>query len=988
MKLRTHQASYCAEPLEPRTLLAEITSGQMISDSLPTPGASDTYSFTANAKESVSLVVGATGGINFLPYVQVFAPNGVALNAINSNSFDAENLLQSGTYTAVVRDVGNDHTGTYNLSFFRAPATQLVDADSRPTVSNQRNIGSIDRGDIDVYTFSANAGDSISIDTAALNGVNFLPRLRLFAPNGVALTGFVDAAYPTQLPQTGTYCVTVRDAGDDHVGSYAFTMIRMPETPLPDADSGPVFSNQRRIGAIEPGDLDVYTVDANAGDAIAVDVGAISGTNFLPVVRVFAPNGSPLTDFVGSASLDQLAQTGTYSIAVYDYGSDHVGTYGFTVLRMPATPLTTVADADSGPTLSNQRQIGTIDPGDLDVFTFEAGAGDSIGIDVGSLGGVNFLPLIRVFAPNGLPMSGFVGSFEGVQMPLTGTYYVAVHDNGNDHTGTYALTMLRFPAEPVFDTESGTILSNQRRVGAIDSGDLDVFTFHANAGDSVAIDVGAASGVNFLPLIRVYAPNGLPMDAFAGSAAFDQLPQTGTYSIAVHDNGDDHTGTYGITMVRATTASASVQLIDADSGPILSNQRRSGVIDSGDLDVYTFDADAGDSIALNVGGTGGVNFLPLMRVFAPNGLPLSGYISSFDASNLAQGGTYTVAVHDNGNDHTGSYGISLARMPSTQTADPSDLDGGAIASGQTRSGSLNAGDLDVYTINLTQGANVTIRAGVLAGVNFLPRILLYAPNGVLLANQTGNPATITFTNAPVTGTYYVLVRDNGDDHVGSYSLSIDTPLVSDTTPPQMLFARYNAQAAAAQVLVGMSESLGATLAVTDLTVQNLTAGTNIPTANLTATFNASSNEIVIGFPGYATPRLPEGNYRVTILAGSVADAAGNSPTIPLSLDFFFMNADVNQDRRVDGKDLYRLNSNWQGRAATFAQGDLDLNGVVDQADLDILIGKWQQVLPAPPPGQPLAASPLRRQPIVNTVFFIPDPTEVGQLSGTTTEQLQ
>jgi len=145
---------------------------------------------------------------------------------------------------------------------------------------------------------------------------------------------------------------------------------------------------------------------------------------------------------------------------------------------------------------------------------------------------------------------------------------------------------------------------------------------------------------------------------------------------------------------------------------------------------------------------------------------------------------------------------------------------------------------------------------------------------------------------------------------------------------------------------------------------------------------------VIGFPGYATPRLPEGNYRVTLLAGSVADAAGNSPTTPLSLDFFFMNGDVNQDRRVDGKDLYRLSSNWQGRAATFAHGDLDLSGVVDQADLDILVGKWQQSLPAPPPGQAAATSPLRRQPIVRIVFFTSDQTVVDQGSDTATEQLR
>jgi hypothetical protein len=64
---------------------------------------------------------------------------------------------------------------------------------------------------------------------------------------------------------------------------------------------------------------------------------------------------------------------------------------------------------------------------------------------------------------------------------------------------------------------------------------------------------------------------------------------------------------------------------------------------------------------------------------------------------------------------------------------------------------------------------------------------------------------------------------------------------------------------------------------------------------------------------------------------------------------------------------------------------VDLSGVVDQADVDILLGKWQQTLPAPPPGQSMATSPLRRQPFVATVFLDSDRTVIEQTSGTAME---
>src|SRR6185503_7174157 len=98
--------------------------------------------------------------------IQLFGPDGAPL-ASNSGQtgggIDLVNLAQTGTYSVVVRHAGDTFNGNYALTMFRAPSTQVVDADSGLITSGQRLTGSIDPGDIDVYTFTASANDSIAL---------------------------------------------------------------------------------------------------------------------------------------------------------------------------------------------------------------------------------------------------------------------------------------------------------------------------------------------------------------------------------------------------------------------------------------------------------------------------------------------------------------------------------------------------------------------------------------------------------------------------------------------------------------------------------------------------------------------------------------------------------------------------------------------------------------------------------------------------------
>jgi hypothetical protein len=142
----------------------------------------------------------------------------------------------TGTYTVVVstRDVGNDASGAYALTMVRAVAPYtLSSGDQGGALSNGGNhAGTIHVGDLDPWTFTATAGQSILVDIAE-TGVNsaFVPWIRLFGPTGALVSfgenwGDLGAQIKVTAPATGTYTVVVstRDVGNDASGSYVLTL--------------------------------------------------------------------------------------------------------------------------------------------------------------------------------------------------------------------------------------------------------------------------------------------------------------------------------------------------------------------------------------------------------------------------------------------------------------------------------------------------------------------------------------------------------------------------------------------------------------------------------------------------------------------------------------------------------------------------------------------------------------------------------------------
>ncbi len=961
------------EHLETRRLLTAIASGERVTGNIS--GTPETVEFTVAAVAGDSLLFSLGELVNFSPRLQVFAPdNSIAGQITGSTSFTDANLqvdlisvAQAGTYRAVVGSTSG--SGGFALSMVKVPGAQPFD--EGPLVSGQRKEALLDRGDLDVYTFTASAGDSIIVSMGELE--LWAPRVDLFGPNGARIatisgsTSFHDANLQVEAMNVvdgGTYFIVARSASNATSGNYGLTMAKLAG-PQP-FNEGPLASGERKVTSLSRGDIDVYTIAANVGDSILVSVGEL--TNWAPRVDLFGPTGVRLATVSGSTSFSDanlqvetlsVAAAGTYFAVVRAGGTTVDGEYGVSVAKLGGPQ-----PFDQGPMASGQRKASLLDRGDLDVYTFTASAGDSMIVSVGEL--ENWSPRVDLFAPNGVRLFTNSGStsftdanvqVEALSVAQSGTYYAVVRAGATSVSGNYGIAVAKIAGAQPFS--GGAMGSGERRAALLDRGDLDIYTFSASAGESMVLSVGEIG--NWAPRLDLFDPSGNRLSTVAGSSSLTDanlqlealtVTLSGTYYAVVRAGASSVAGEYGISIAKVGGAQPF------DNGPVASGQRRTGTLELGGLEVFTFTANAGDAVLFSLGEQ--VNWAPRLDVFAPDSSRV-GFVSGsssltdtnlpLDFLGLTQSGTYYVVVRSGATTAAGDFVFSMARLPGSQSPDTTDNDGGPIASGQTTSAAIAAGDLDVYTINLSMGAAASFQMNRLPGssTGLSMRLDLFRPNGTRHAFDTGaSAATINLTSAPLAGTYYIVARTPSTGSVGNYSLGVDVAPGPDTRPPQVTLSDFRWNVPRQQVVFRMNESVAGSVDVTDLTLVNLTTSATIPAGNVSAAFVSSMNEIVFEFPSYLYRALPDGNYRATLNAGSVSDTAGLVLPANSIYDFFFLNGDATRDRAVTLNDFTILAANFGQTGKRFSEGNFNYDpaGAVDLDDFTILASQFGKSLPA------------------------------------------
>ena len=554
-------------------------------------------------------------------------------------------------------------------------------------------------GQIDSWTFSATIGDHINLGIGEVEPTNnFSPWLRLLGPTGTLLANtantVADQIYNVTAPQTGTYTVQVASYINvpNGTGGYTLTLAKAPGPFVVTAgdEGGPLTNGSNHSGTMALGDIDMWTFSAAIGDHINLGISEVEPTvGLAPWLRVVGPNGTLLANTANTVA-DQVYNltaplTGTYTVLVSSYINALPGTGGYVLTLAKAPGAFTLSTGDQGGAMTNgTNHAGAITSGDIDMWTFSAAIGDHINLGISEVEPtVGLAPWLRVVGPNGTLLANTANTVAdqvyNLTAPLTGTYTVLVSSyiNALPGTGDYVLTLAKAPGAFTLSSgdQGGAMTNGANHAGAITSGDIDMWTFSAGIGEHINLGITEIEPTNGLSLwLRVVGPTGT-LHANTATTVADQVynltaPLSGTYTVLVSSyiNALPGTGDYVLTLAKAPgafTVSSGDQGGRAAIGAV-----NSGAITSGDIDMWTFVANAGNSITASLAEVEPtVALSPWMRLIGPTGTLLAsttGTVSTQINNLIAPvSGTYTLLVSSyiNALPGTGGYTLLITGVP-------------------------------------------------------------------------------------------------------------------------------------------------------------------------------------------------------------------------------------------------------------------------------------------------------------------------------------
>jgi trimeric autotransporter adhesin len=543
------------------TLCAPIASAQTAlmngTNAAGTLGVNTTnsYTFTANTGDNIVLRLGSTG---FSGNLNLFSPTAALVKTAGGNSMDwglAYTATNSGTFTVQVSSYYAGGFGTYVLHLAQFPEAFIVPGgdEGGPMTNGGNFAGTLSLGDLDMWSFTANAGDKIVL---RLGSSGFQGDLNLYGPNGALLKTAGGNSPDWELAYTatnsGTFTVLVSSYYAGNTGTYVLHLAQFPEAFIvPGGDEGGLMTNGGNFaGTLSLGDLDMWSFTANAGDNIVLRLGS---SGFQGNMDLHGPNGALLKTAGGNDFDWTLAYTatnsGTFTVLVGSFYPGNSGTYVLHLAQFPEAFIVPGGD-EGGPMTNGGNQNGTISLADLDMWTFAASAGDNIVLRLGSSG---FQGNLDLYGPNGALLKTAGGNDFDWTLAYTatnsGTFTVLVSSFYRGGTGTYVLHLAQFPEAFIVPSgdQGGGLTGGASYVGTLSLGDLDVWTFTACTGDIISLRLNST---NFEGNLDLYGPNGALLKTAGGNSTTWSLAyratNCGTFAVLVSSYYADATGTYGL----------------------------------------------------------------------------------------------------------------------------------------------------------------------------------------------------------------------------------------------------------------------------------------------------------------------------------------------------------------------------------------------------------------------------------------------------------
>jgi agmatine/peptidylarginine deiminase len=187
------------------------------------------------------------------------------------------------------------------------------------------------------------------------------------------------------------------------------------------------------------------------------------------------------------------------------------------------------------------------------------------------------------------------------------------------------------------------------------------------------------------------------------------------------------------------------------------------------------------------------------------------------------------------------------------------------------------------------------------------------------------PSGINTTTARVRAVAFDAQNNSGFDVSDA-----DFTIVDPASPPAVTASSFIYQNLPQRVNFTFNQNVGASLGVGDFLVENLsTSGTVTPTG---VSFDAPSGVATLSLPGI----LPNGNYRVTVLAAGVFGPTGVPMAQNHVFNFRFLQGDADGNGVIDFDDYALIDNGFLNGLTGYANGDFNYDGVIDFDDYAII----------------------------------------------------
>lgn len=698
--------------------------------------------FSAQAGENLALqIAGQSSTSDHAVYYTIYKPDGSSLASVSTRSFDNMKMMKlpaTGEYFVFVDPNYGAIVQARVLLTAGNGGSAVVDGDQGVVATDMGGQATFATFEVDEIDQRIGIGISdLLVSSGSYASVSVLH------PNGNTVTSAT--CYPSdqgcglnvRAPEVGIYGILVTPANATQMLNYKINISNDLRHGL--SREVPLSLNIARRG--QNGRL---TFTAQAGETLALQV---VGQTTVPAAKsvyyqVDKPDGTSLISrsisSLDTLNLPTLPASGEYVVFVDpNYGA----AVSAQVMLTAGEGSVTVIDGSQG-------QFTTTLPGQPTYMTFQATAGEQLGLGISDLTVSNGSYVsVSVYRPGGASAASSTcyvsnqGCVLNIEAVDSGTYSVVATPQSASQTAQYKTTLSRDLHIPlVHNTLLALVIARRGQKARL--------SFTGQAGDAVAFQVDGqatfpASGTVHY---RVYKPDGSSLNTLSTTEYGLQelrLPLSGTYQVRVETN-------YGETVnSRITLAAGNEQMVDEAPSLVQTTH-------GGQAVRATFQATAGQTLGvglydLTVSTGSYVNAV----VYRPDGTSVASTTcyASYQGCKLSivanQTGSYSLAVTPQVGDQTFSYAwlVSHDQLAALQPNQPVDLVLPRRGQNARLSFTGNAGD----ALALQVAGQTTFPADRTVYYRF------YKPDGTSLTSMYATAFVAQELRLPVTGTYQVFV---------------------------------------------------------------------------------------------------------------------------------------------------------------------------------------------------------------------------------------